>query len=111
MDYLYSRAQKCATAEERDGFTLALALLGAVRRSEPDPFTAASYDAFGSSLPVYRKRRAEQQWRQHAELVQTIEVGRREADARRVHTMQPATRSAKQEPVPPVPDQTKTAHA
>jgi hypothetical protein len=71
-EYLYSRAQKVETAEQRDAFTLALAIIGAVRHDEPQPFEAACYRAFGSTLKVYLKRRAERQWRQHQEYVQCI---------------------------------------
>lgn len=71
-DYLYSRAQKVHTAEERDAFTLALAIMEAVRHDAPQPFEAACYRAFGSSLKVYLKRRAEKQWLQHQGLVSCI---------------------------------------
>jgi hypothetical protein len=71
-EYLYSRAQKVETAEQRDAFTLALAILWAVRHDEPQPFEAACYRAFGSTLTVYLKRRAERQWRQHQEYVKCI---------------------------------------
>lgn len=71
-NYLYSRAQKVHTAEERDAFTLALAIIGAVRHDSPNPFEEACYRAFGSTLKVYLKRRAERQWIQHQEYVACI---------------------------------------
>lgn len=69
-DYLYSRAQKVATAEERDAFTLALAIMEAVRHDVERPFEAACYRAFGSTLKVYLKRRAQWQWARHQELAE-----------------------------------------
>jgi hypothetical protein len=70
--YLYSRGQKARTAEERDGFTLALALMSAVRRGDSNPLASASFHAFGSTFERYLERRAEQQWRYHSEYVKLI---------------------------------------
>jgi hypothetical protein len=81
-DYLYSRSQKVQTAEERDGFTLALAIMDAVRHDQPEPFESACYRAFGSSLTVYLKRRADRQWHQHQELVECIPDYDPQADKR-----------------------------
>jgi hypothetical protein len=71
-DYLYGEAQGSGNAFERDGFTLALRLLAAVRRGEPDPFLYASYAAFGSSFPIYVQRRADRQWLAHQELIRSL---------------------------------------
>ena len=71
-DYLYYRAQKAETAEDRDAFTLALAIIGAVRREDSHPFESACYEAFGSTLEKYRQRRAEWQWARHAELMACV---------------------------------------
>jgi hypothetical protein len=115
-DYLYSRAQKVRSAEERDSFTLALALMGAVRRLDPDPFQSACYSAFGSSLEVYLKRRAKAQWAQHQELVacipdydpqearnaQVVQTGKvrgRQARPGRVHQMPAPAQPAVQKPL------------
>ena len=82
VGYLYRRSQRAANAEERDSFTLALAIMSAVRRLEPKPFESACYQAFGSSLKVYLKRRAECQWHQHQELVRCIPDYDSQADKR-----------------------------
>jgi hypothetical protein len=112
VDYLYSVGQRLAkTAEERDAFTLALALLGAVRRGEPEPLMAASYAAFGSSLPVYYARRAEAQWRQNAELVQASRPRRQEPSKRQVYALSPASITAQQKPVHAMPRKAKATHA
>ena len=66
-DYLYGEAQGSGNAFARDGFTLGLRLLAAVRRGEPDPFLYASYAAFGSSFPKYIQRRSEREDFFHAE--------------------------------------------
>lgn len=82
-EYLYRQGQRLArTAEEQDGYTLALAIIGAVRHDEPRPFEAACYRAFGSSLERYRQRRAERQWIQHQEFVKLIPDYDPEADKR-----------------------------
>jgi hypothetical protein len=60
-DYLWHEAQECRTAFERDAFSLALAICGAVRRGDRDPVTSAAYACFGNSLPVYLRRRAERE--------------------------------------------------
>lgn len=71
-DYLYREAQECRTLQEKDAFTLALALCAAVRRSDPFPLASASYAAFGSTLERYLKRRSHQEWLQHQELLRCI---------------------------------------
>ena len=119
-DYLYSRAQKVHTAEERDAFTLALAIMHAVRHDEPHPFETACYRAFGSSLKVYLKRRAQEQWVRHQELVACIpdydpqearhaqvipsdEVRGREAGPGRVYEMPQPTQPTVQKSVRSLP--------
>lgn len=121
VTYVYRRGQHARTAEERDAFSLALALLGAVRRLEPRPFEAACYQVFGSSLEKYRQRRAEQQWRQHQELmacltevahapvVTATEVRRPETGTGNLYAMPPATRSLQQKPLRAVPKKAKKA--
>jgi hypothetical protein len=71
-DYLYREAQECRTSEERDSFSLALAICGAVRRGEPNPVSSAAYTAFGSTLDKYVKRRAHKTWLQHQELLRCV---------------------------------------
>lgn len=71
-DYLYREAQECRTAEERDGFTLALAICAAVRRGDTSPFTTATYAAFGTTLNRYLKYRSQRQWEQHQALLRCI---------------------------------------
>ena len=106
VDYLYRRSQHAVNAEERDAYTYALAILGAVRRCDPDPLTSAAYEAFGSTFKLYLKRRAERQWRQHqeyvrcipdydpeearrAQVVETMEVGGQQTGPGRMHTLSP----------------------
>jgi hypothetical protein len=71
-DYLYREAQECRTSEEKDAFTLALAVCAAVRRGDPSPLSSASYAAFGSTLERHLKRRSHRQWLQHQELLRCI---------------------------------------
>lgn len=59
VDYLYGEAGFAQTVTERDAFSLALAICGAVRREEINPLNAAAYRCFGSPLPVYLERRAQ----------------------------------------------------
>jgi hypothetical protein len=71
-DYLYREAQECRTTEERDAFSLALAICGAVRRGDTNPLISAGYSAFGSTLERHLKRRSHRQWLQHQELLRCI---------------------------------------
>jgi hypothetical protein len=58
LDYVYGEAQSSADAFERDGYSLALAIIGAARRSSPIPFSEAVFSVFGCSLERHRERRA-----------------------------------------------------
>lgn len=80
LDYLYIEAQAARNAFERDAFSLALALIGAVKRGEHRPVDAASYQAFGGSLEKYRQRRAESEWRKHQDYLRSIPDYDPEAD-------------------------------
>lgn len=72
QDYIYGEGQKVRTSEERDAFTLALAICGACRRGETDPVASAAYKAFGSTLDRYLKYRSQKQWLQHQGLLRCI---------------------------------------
>lgn len=123
--YLYSRGQKATSPEDRDSFTLALAILGAARRDEPDPFTSASYAAFGMPFNRYLKRRAEAQRILHQELVACIPdydptegrhanvvktSGERgpETQSGRVYEMPRSAEPAERKPVRPLPRKSET---
>jgi hypothetical protein len=71
-DYLYGESQGARNAFERDSYTLALGLLAAVRRGDPDPLVSASYASFGGSFPRYVQHRADGQWLAHQELIRSL---------------------------------------
>jgi hypothetical protein len=79
LSYVYDEAQQAATAFERDGYTLALAVIGAVRSDSKNPFTEACYLAFGSSWERYIERRNE--WYQlHAGEMRIVASQRAQAE-------------------------------
>lgn len=88
LDYVYGEAQGAATATERDGYTLALALIGAVRRSSPNPFLEACYYAFGCTLERHLTRREERRRFYHEEFLRAI-PDYDPTEARRVSDSQP----------------------
>ncbi len=71
-DYLYAEAQGARNASEQDSYTLALHLIAAVRRGDPDPLLCASYTAFGGSFPIYTQRRADLQWFMRQEFIRAL---------------------------------------
>jgi hypothetical protein len=72
VDYLYSTQPDSQSSEERDALTLALRILGACRRGEPQPYLSASYSAFGSSFEAHRKRREAAQSLRETEYLRCI---------------------------------------
>lgn len=60
--YLYGEAQKAATLDQRDEWSLTLAIVGAVRRGSTLPFQDACIAAFGATLERYQSHRNKQRW-------------------------------------------------
>ena len=60
-DYLYAEGQQARDAVERDAYSLALAICGAVRRGALYPYKEACYMTFGCSMEKHITRR--NQWR------------------------------------------------
>lgn len=61
-DYLYGEAQGATTRDQRDEWSLTLALLGAVRRGSTVPFQEACFVAFGGTLERYQEYRNKEKW-------------------------------------------------
>src|ERR1039458_7182922 len=99
LDYLYGCAQSAETSAERDGFSLALALLGAARRGSSHPFTEAVFQCFGCSLEKHIWRRDERREFFAAEM--RAVASNAAAAALAAHVSQPAWSNDQSDPASP----------